>query len=120
MSEEERVYTINLSKVVLTPRSRRSKRAINMIREFAMKHMKSEEVKIDEELNQIVWERGIRRPPRKIRVKIVRDLDGIVRVKPYTEVSEEKSVEKVEEKVQENEEKEVKAETEEKSEEKKE
>ena len=92
MSEEERVYTINLAKVILTPRSRRSKRAINMIREFAMKHMKSEEVKIDEELNELVWKRGIRRPPRKVRVKIVRDPDGIVRVKPYTE-----AVEKVEE-----------------------
>jgi large subunit ribosomal protein L31e len=85
MSEEERVYTINLSKVVLTPRSRRSKRAINMIREFAMKHMKSEEIKIDEELNQIVWKRGIRKPPRRIRVKMVREPDGIIRVKPYTE-----------------------------------
>jgi large subunit ribosomal protein L31e len=109
MSEEERVYTINLSKVILTPRSRRSKRAVNMIREFAMKHMKSEEVKIDEELNQIVWERGIRRPPRKIRVKIARDPDGIVRVKPYSEGQEESKVEakveenKTEEKVEEQE-----------------
>ncbi|GIU71115.1 MAG: hypothetical protein KatS3mg003_0594 [Candidatus Nitrosocaldaceae archaeon] len=96
MSEEERVYTINLAKVVLTPRNRRSKRAINMIREFAMKHMKSEEVKIDEELNNIVWKRGIRKPPRRIRVKMIREPDGIIRVKPYTEEVKSDKTEKEE------------------------
>lgn len=86
MSEsEERVYTINLEKVVLSPMNKRSKRAINMIKEFSMKHMKSEEVRIDEELNHLIWKRGIRNPPRSIRVKISRDADGIIRVKPYTE-----------------------------------
>lgn len=86
MSEsEERVYTIDLSKVTLTPRSRRSKRAINMIKEYAMRHMKSGEVRIDEELNQLIWSRGIRDPPRRVRVKMVRDADGIIRIKPYTE-----------------------------------
>ncbi len=80
---EERVYTINLGRVVLAPDNRRSKRAINMIREFATRHMKSEEVIIDEELNELVWARGIRSPPRKIRVIISKDASGVVRVKPY-------------------------------------
>ncbi len=86
MSEsEERIYTINLSKVVLTPKRRRSERAINMIKEFAKKHMKAEISKIDEELNKMVWKKGIRKPPRSIRVKIVRESDGSVKVSPYTE-----------------------------------
>ncbi|HEX9845498.1 MAG TPA: 50S ribosomal protein L31, partial [Candidatus Nitrosotenuis sp.] len=48
MSQEvERVYTINLGKVWLSPNNQRAKRAINMIREFATHHMKTEQIKID-------------------------------------------------------------------------
>lgn len=95
LSEEElsRVYTINLSKVWLAPRIRRTKRAINMIREFAQRHMKSDDVKIDRSLNEVMWERGIRKPPRKIRVKMVKDEDDVVTVSLYSEeVKEEEKV----------------------------
>ena len=85
----ERIYTINLGKVLLSPNNQRAKRAINMIREFATKHMKSENVKIEEEISHLVWARGIRHPPRKIRVKITKD-DGNVIVSKY---QEEKKVE---------------------------
>ena len=62
-----------------------------MIREFATKHMKSENVKIEEEISHLVWARGIRHPPRKIRVKITKD-DGNVIVSKY---QEEKKAEEV-------------------------
>ena len=61
-----------------------------MIREFASKHMKSENVKIEEEISHIVWARGIRHPPRKIRVKMTKDDDGNIIVSTY---QEEKKVE---------------------------
>jgi len=96
LSEEEelsRVYTINLSKVWLSPENRRTKRAINMIKEFATRHMKAEEIKIDEELNRQMWKRGIRHPPRRIRVKMVKDEDDIVTVSPYSEEAKEEVVE---------------------------
>ena len=80
----ERIYTINLGKVLLSPKNQRAKRAINMIREFATKHMKSENIKIEEEVSHLVWARGIRHPPRKIRVKITKD-DGNVIVSKYQE-----------------------------------
>ncbi|TLX94375.1 MAG: 50S ribosomal protein L31e [Thaumarchaeota archaeon] len=102
MSEEvlERIYTINLGKVLLSPNNQRAKRAINMIREFASRHMKSENVKIEEDVNHLVWERGIRHPPRKIRVKITKDDDGNIIVSEYQEEKkvEEKPKEKKEEK----------------------
>lgn len=87
MSEEttERIYTINLGKVMLSPTNQRAKRAINMIRTFASKHMKSESVKIEEEISHLVWERGIRHPPRKIRVKLSKDDDGNILVSKYQE-----------------------------------
>lgn len=102
MSQEaERVYTINLGKVWLSPNNQRSKRAINMIKEFATRHMKSEQIKIDQDLSQAVWKRGIRRPPRKIRVKMAKTDDGYVLVSTYeeeakatVEMAKEKSKEK--------------------------
>jgi large subunit ribosomal protein L31e len=94
MSEEERVYTINLAKIVLTPMNKRSNRAINMIKAYASKHMKSNDIKIDQELNELIWAKGIRSPPRRIRVKISKDADDVVIIKPYTEeVKEDKDTE---------------------------
>jgi large subunit ribosomal protein L31e len=81
----ERIYTINLGKVLLSPNNQRAKRAINMIRAFATKHMKSENVKIEEEISHLVWERGIRHPPRKIRVKLSKDDDDNIIVSKYQE-----------------------------------
>ena len=82
MSEIEenltRVYTINLGKAWITPQYKRTDRVINMIKEFAKKHMKSEEIKIDQDLNRQIWKRGKTNPPRKVRVKMVKDEDGMV------------------------------------------
>src|SRR5574337_1134682 len=100
----ERIYTINLGKVLLSPNNQRAKRAINMIREFATKHMKSENVKIEEEVSHLVWARGIRHPPRKIRVKITKD-DGNVIVSKY---QEEKKIKKKKKKIKEKPKKEEK------------
>ena len=71
-----------------------------MIREFASRHMKSENVKIEEDVSHLVWERGIRHPPRKIRVKLTKDDDGNILVSKYQEEKkvEEKPKEKKEEK----------------------
>lgn len=91
MSQEDnatRIYTINLGKAWLTPGYRRTDRVINMIREFARKHMKSEEVKLDQDLNRQIWSRGKTNPPRKVRVKMAKDEDGIVIVSLYEETKE--------------------------------
>lgn len=80
-----RIYTINLGKARLTPRYRRTDRVVNMIREFARKHMKSNEVKLDQELNRHVWKRGKTHPPRRLRVRMTKDEDGIVIISPYEE-----------------------------------
>jgi large subunit ribosomal protein L31e len=78
-----RIYTINLGKARLTPRYRRTDRVVNMIREFARRHMKSNEVKLDQELNRHVWKRGKAHPPRRLRVRMTKDEDGIVVISPY-------------------------------------
>jgi len=90
MSQElERVHTINLGKVLLSPNNQRAKRAINMIKEYAARHMKTEEIKIEESISHQIWKRGIRHPPRKIRVKMTKTDEGFVLVSPYEEEIEE-------------------------------
>jgi large subunit ribosomal protein L31e len=79
------VYTINLGRAWITPQHKRTDRVINMIKEFAKKHMKSEEIKIDQDLNRQIWKRGKTNPPRKVRVKMVKDDNGIVIVSSYEE-----------------------------------
>jgi large subunit ribosomal protein L31e len=42
--------------------------------------MKPTEIIIDPSVNEAVWARGIKNPPRKIRVKMTKDGDGVVTV----------------------------------------
>ncbi|MCW4008708.1 MAG: 50S ribosomal protein L31e [Candidatus Bathyarchaeota archaeon] len=88
---EERIYTIPLVKALARPPKKRAPRAIQLIREFIIRHMKleipveAEEEKeelpklvISNEVNEKVWSRGIEKPPRKIRVRAAKDKDGNV------------------------------------------
>ncbi len=98
MSQElERVYTINLGKVLLSPDNQRAKRAINLVKEFARHHMKTQEIKIEEDLSHQIWKRGIKHPPRKIRVKMTKTDEGFILVSPYEE-EVEKVTQPIEEK----------------------
>ncbi|HET7149535.1 MAG TPA: 50S ribosomal protein L31e [Candidatus Nitrosopolaris sp.] len=95
MSSEEsvtRIETVNLGKAWITPRYRRTDRVINMIREFAKKSMKSDEVKLDQDLNRQIWRRGKTNPPRKVRLKLVKDEDGTVIVSLYDEATKNELV----------------------------
>ena len=83
-----RVYTINLGKAWISPQHKRTDRVVNMIREFAGKHMKSDEIKLDQDLNRQIWSRGKTNPPRKVRVKMVKDEEGVVTVSLYEDLPE--------------------------------
>ena len=75
---EERLYTIPFRKVWATPRGKRTPRASRMLREFVKRHMKVENVEISNEVNEELWARGIRKPPREIKVRLVKDKEGRV------------------------------------------
>lgn len=79
---EERLYTVPLGRVKNTPIKKRTKRAVNMLREFVIRHMKPEGISIDPLLNEILWKRGIEKPPRKIRIRVTKDREGLVIVYP--------------------------------------
>lgn len=73
---EERIYTIPLRNAFKTERVRRSKKAIKIVREFLQKHMKTESVKIGKSINEFIWSRGAKKPPRRIRIHTIKE-DGI-------------------------------------------
>jgi len=99
MSQDvERVYTVNLGKVLLSPNNQRAKRAVNVIKEFARHHLKIEQVKIEEDVSHLLWARGIKHPPRKIRLRMTKTDEGYVLVSKYE--GEEESIEKEEEKTE--------------------
>jgi large subunit ribosomal protein L31e len=81
VEELTRIYNVPLRKAFEAPRYRRAKVAIRLIRDFATRHMKASEVKIEEDVNELIWARGIRNPPRRIKVEMERDEDGIVSIR---------------------------------------
>ena len=88
---EERFYTIPLRKAWISTRKKRAPRAGRIVKSFVLKHMKvrtqaeeeeeePEKLVIDNEVNEKLWSRGIEKPPRKIRVRVVKDNEGVVTV----------------------------------------
>ena len=87
---EERFYTIPLRNAWISPRKKRAPKAARIVRNFVIKHMKvrieadedeePEKLVIDNEVNEKLWSRGIEKPPRKVRVRVIKDKDGVVTV----------------------------------------
>jgi large subunit ribosomal protein L31e len=83
MAEEKQVvYTIPLRKCKTVPYTERANKAVKVIREYVMRHMKTESDKvwIDTKVNEALWARSIQKPPTVIKVKAVRFEDGLVEV----------------------------------------
>ncbi len=76
----ERIYTIPLQKAWIAPKYRRAEKAISVLKAFIHRHMKPESIIIDPKVNELIWRRGIEKPPRRIKVKLSKDGEGVVRV----------------------------------------
>ncbi len=79
---EEKFYDLNLRRIWTAPREKRTPRAVRYLRSFVARRMKTNDVSISEEANEMLWARGISKPPRKIRVRAVKDKEGRVIVFP--------------------------------------
>ncbi len=75
---DERIYIIPLAKARKGPRNKRAKKAIRYLREYMMRHFKPESLVITQEVNEKIWERSIQKPPRKIKVRATKNIDGLV------------------------------------------
>ncbi len=79
----ERVYTIPIRKhTKRVPRPKRSKRAVQAVREHVARHLKADEddVWIDTPINEALFGRGREKPPARLRVRAIRFEDGVVEV----------------------------------------
>ncbi len=101
---EERIYTIPLLRAKMAPRTRRAKKAVRLVKEFLQKHMKVEDVRIDSSLNELIWSRGLRKVPSKVRVKAVKTEETVWAYTPEAEVKIEEKKEKRKEEAKEIEE----------------
>ena len=75
---DERIYIIPLAKARRGPRNKRAKKAIRYFREFMERHFKPESLIISQEVNEKIWSRGIQKPPRKIKIRATKNIDGLV------------------------------------------
>ncbi|BEI80573.1 hypothetical protein CcaverHIS002_0111020 [Cutaneotrichosporon cavernicola] len=68
-----REYTINLHKRVHDLGfKKKAPKAVKSVTEFAQKTMGVKDVRISPGLNQALWARGVRSPPRRVRVRLER------------------------------------------------
>ncbi len=81
MEELTRTYVVPLGVVYEAPPYRRAKKAVAVLRAFATRPMKARQVRIDAEVNELIWARGIKHPPRRLTLEMERDEDGVVRVR---------------------------------------
>lgn len=82
---EEKTLTVNLRHAYLAYSRKPAPRSVNLVRKVASKVFKTEDVKIDNSLNSILWSRGKTKAERRVAIKVQKLEDGTVRVLPATE-----------------------------------
>jgi len=82
----ERIYTVNLSGAYDYIRTKRARRAVKMLREYLARHFKVvvENVKLSETVNSYVWRDSMQKPPRRVKVRGVKE-DDIVHIYMHDE-----------------------------------
>lgn len=81
----EREYIVPIrEKTRVAPRYKKTPKAVKSVKEFVARHMKVydrdlDKVRIDKFLNEFLWFKGIRSPPHKVKVRVVKEGE-IVRV----------------------------------------
>ena len=110
----ERIYTVPLRKEFQkAPKYKYASKAMRALKEFLVKHTKSDNIKIGKYLNQSIWQNGPKNPPAKVKINVVKDKDNIVSAElvdapeEKKEIVEEKKVTKKEVKKPEEETKKV-------------
>ncbi len=77
---EERVYNVPLGRVLIAPMKKRAPRAVRILRSFVSKHMKPESLVISEEVNAVLWKRGITSAPHHLRIRATKDRENTVTI----------------------------------------
>ena len=75
---DERIYNIPIAKARRGPRNKWAKKSIRYLREYMNRHFKPESLVISQEVNEKIWSRGAQKPPRKLKVRATKNIDGLV------------------------------------------
>jgi len=77
----EKIITVNIRREVLKkPYWNRSAEALSVLRKYLKKHVKAKRIVIDSKMNEKIWQRGIKRPLMRMRVKVTTSDDGTAKV----------------------------------------
>jgi len=116
----ERVYNVPLRKEFQkVARWKKTKKAVSALKQFLAKHMKSDDVKLSKEINEKLWQHGIKNPPHHLKVTVTKDDKGVVKAELFGVKKEAKKEVKAKEKKAEAKEKKPEAKVEKKQEAKK-
>ena len=74
---EEKVFNIPLREAFEKQRNARASNAMKTVREFLIKNTKTDNIKIGKSINDVIWKEGIQKPPRKVRVHIIKE-DNVI------------------------------------------
>lgn len=84
MAKIERTYNIPLrTSFRNVPEYKRAKKAVNAVKRFIEQHMKSDKIKLGNNLNKKLWQNGIKNPPHHVKVTALKEDDGLVRVELF-------------------------------------
>ncbi|MFN7991081.1 MAG: 50S ribosomal protein L31e [Candidatus Micrarchaeia archaeon] len=91
MAKLERIYTIPLGDAYEAVRNKRVPKAVKILRTFVARHMKAdgEKILLSGALNNHLWQRSIQKPPRRVKVRLVKE-EGTIRAYLADEKAEEK------------------------------
>ncbi len=80
----QRKAVVPLLKAYAKPAKKRARAAIILLRKFGARHGKTaiENVKIDEKLASFINSRGAKKPPKKLKVTLLKDKSGNVKLVP--------------------------------------
>lgn len=82
----EKTFIIPLRKAFIKgSRLKKTNKAVSALRKFIVRHMKSEDIAIQKELNNEIWKHGIKNPPGKVKVTAIKDEKGKVFVQKFGE-----------------------------------
>ncbi|MBI4152570.1 60S ribosomal protein L31 [Candidatus Woesearchaeota archaeon] len=91
----ERTYNVPLRKEYQkVPNWKRTNKAVVALRQFLARHMKTEDVRLAKDVNEKLWQHGIKNPPHHVKVTVTKDEKGIARAELFGVEKKEKAPQK--------------------------
>lgn len=91
----ERTYNVPLRKEYMkVPNWKRTEKAVVAMKQFLVRHMKSEDVRIGKDVNEKIWQHGIRNPPHHVKINVRKDEKGVVFAELFGVAKKEKAPKK--------------------------